>query len=215
MRHSKEGAIKEFYEKYSILTDNDKENFSKVCRRLTNENYIYGQLQKDRNDYYLIKENQDIIECYFSFMDYDLGYDDTYQIFYIKSQHEHARIRFLKLPTILLLLCRKFYYTHSKSEIASSIDINISFDNLVEELNKTQIYKDKLVKTDLIESLKTLKRYKLIDFDVKFFSASNSFTIYPTILHAVTENDLSLIESKISSYKNVGEEVEENETYEN
>lgn len=198
---TKETACKDFSQMYMEMSESDKEDFSKVCNKLLRHSFIYGQIKNDKKDYYSIIHWQDEIKNYFSLIDYSLEHDGTYKIFYLQSFNGSDRIRLQKMESVLLLLFRKFFYVKGK-ETSSLIDILITFDELLTEINKTYIFKDSLVKTQLLNSLKVLKRYKLIDFDINNYNETDVLKIYPTILHVVTDMDLKMINDKLDSYKN-------------
>lgn len=201
MGASRENICSDFFEMYKQMNENDRDVFSKVCNRLLGNNFIYGQIKKDKEIYYSIIKWQDEISKYFSLIDYTLEHSSTYKIFFLKSNSGNDRIRLKKMESILLLLCRKFYYVKGK-EVNSSVNIFVTFNDLVDEINKTQIYKDRLVKGQLFDSLKILKRNKIINFDSNNFSETDAFEIYPTILYVVTNMDLKMIEDKLASYQN-------------
>lgn len=200
MNIARESICGDFFEMYKQMNESDRDSFSKLCNRLLASNFIYGQIKKDKDTYYLIIKWQDEIKKYFSLIDYSLEHDSTYKIFFLKSNLSKDRIRLKKMESILMLLCRKFYYVKGK-EVNSSVNILVTFDDLVEEINKTQIYRDKLVKGQLVDSLKILKRYKVINFDSNNFDETDVFEIYPTILYVVTNMDLKMIEDKLTSYQ--------------
>lgn len=201
MNIARESICGDFFEMYKQMNESDRDSFSKLCNRLLGSNFIYGQIKKDKDTYYSIIKWQDEIKKYFSLIDYSLEHDSTYKIFFLKSNLSKDRIRLKKMESILMLLCRKFYYVKGK-EVNSSVNILVTFDDLVEEINKTQIYRDKLVKGQLADSLKILKRYKVINFDSNNFDETDVFEIYPTILYVVTNMDLKMIEDKLTSYQN-------------
>lgn len=198
---SRENICSEFFEMYKQMNENDRDMFSKVCNRLLGNNFIYGQIKKEKEIYYSIVKWQEEISKYFSIIDYTLEHSSTYKIFFLRSNSGNDRIRLKKMESILLLLCRKFYYVKGK-EVNASVNILVAFNDLVDEINKTQIYKDRLVKGKLFDSLKALKRYKIINFDGNNFNETDVFEIYPTILYVVTNMDLKMIEDKLASYHN-------------
>ena len=92
------------------------------------------------------------------------------------------------------------------------MEITVTFDELSDEINKTHLFKDKMTKQLLKDSLLVLRRFKLIYFDSTNFNTTDLFEIYPTIIHVVTTEDLKLIENKLASYQNADDEESEDET---
>jgi hypothetical protein len=190
---------------YKQMVERDKDEFSRVCNKLLNNNFIYGQIKEDRNDYLTIIRFKDEISKYFTLIDYTLEQDTSYKIFFLQSKTGKDRIRLRLMESVLLLLFRRFYYVKGKA-VGSSVNIIVSFDELIDEINKTHIFKNTLSKMQLENSLKLLKRYKIIDFDSINFIESDAFEIYPTILHVVTNMDIKMIGDKLKSYRNSAEE---------
>lgn len=204
-------ACEEFNKEYLALSDTKKDNFSRLINKLLNENFIYSPDgdSKDRTDYYDILSMKSIIENYFKMIDFDLIHVDTYKIFYIRTNADRNRIRLKKLDTVILLILRLLYHKINLS-INLSKDIRTTLGELIQEINKTGIFKVNLNKTELITSLKTLKRYKLINFNFNDLNEDNVIFIYPTILYVVTIDDIDLLNEKIKKYS-ILKEDEENE----
>ncbi len=204
-------ACEEFNKEYLALSDTKKDNFSRLINKLLNENFIYSpdSDSKDRTDYYDILSMKSIIENYFKMIDFDLIHVDTYKIFYIRTNADRNRIRLKKLDTVILLILRLLYHKINLS-INLSKDIRTTLGELIQEINKTGIFKVNLNKTELITSLKTLKRYKLINFNFNDLNEDNVIFIYPTILYVVTIDDIDLLNEKIKKYS-ILKEDEENE----
>ncbi len=204
-------ACEEFNKEYLALSDTKKDNFSRLINKLLNENFIYSPDgdSKDRTDYYDILSMKSIIENYFKMIDFDLIHVDTYKIFYIRTNADRNRIRLKKLDTVILLILRLLYHKINLS-VNLSKDIRTTLGELIQEINKTGIFKVNLNKTELITSLKTLKRYKLINFNFNDLNEDNVIFIYPTILYVVTIDDIDLLNEKIKKYS-ILKEDEENE----
>lgn len=198
--YSKNKIAEQFVEEYKKLGEKQKETFSYVCFKLLNENYIFGQKDDERNLYYNIDNLKDVLQYYFNLINYELASDKVYKIFYLKSSENRASIKFKKLDSVILLLFRKFYYTKSR-ETNSDVNITITYDELLDEIGKTGIYKERLTKTEILTSLKNLKKYKIIDFEYKFYSTSDALTIFPTILYAVSATDFINIQTILNEYK--------------
>lgn len=210
---SKTTAVEKFSEIYLTLTDAKRANFAKLCERLLDENFIYGQIDSDKNDYYNILSMKDLIEYYFLIINFQLNHDDTRKILFLESLEERNRIKFRKLETVIIVLLRKFYYIKSKEELNSNTNITITFDDLVDAINETGIFKDELKRQHLIEALKKIKKLKLINVDVYNFEVNNIIEIYPMITIIVNINDLDLINNKLKAYINrtgvVEDEIDE------
>lgn len=211
MSKSLKAAAKDFFDNYDLLKDNDRELFSRLCNKLLTNNFIYGQIKSDREDYRDINRLKTEITNYFYLIDYSLEHDSNYKIFYLRSNDGKGKIKLKKMESVLVLLFRKLYYVKSK-ETGTSVEITVTFDELSDEINKTHLFKDKMTKQLLKDSLLVLRRFKLIYFDSTNFNTTDLFEIYPTIIHVVTTEDLKLIENKLASYQNADDEESEDET---
>lgn len=202
-------ALNNFYNQYNALNDTKKDKFARLCDKLLDDNFIYGQLPSDKDDYYSILENREAIEAYFSLIDFQLNHDDIYKIIFLKSSADRNRVRLKKMETVLLILLRRFYYTKHKESIDSNTNISIAFDELIDSINQSGTFKATIVKTQLLESMKTLKRYKIINFDVNNLEINNVIEIFPTITFVVQPNDIEVLNDKLKAYISKGDLVDE------
>ena len=192
-------ACEEYAKDYIELTDTRKNTFSRLCNKLLNDNFIYAYRQEDRNDYYEILSMKKLIENYFSMMDFDLVHVDSYKLFYIQTNADRNRIRLKKLDTVIVLVFRLLYHKGSL-DINSSSDISTTFGKMITEINQTGIFKSQPSMTDYMESLRLLKRYKLIDYNFKDFKEDNVIVIYPTILYVAKVDSINMLNDKLKTY---------------
>ena len=192
-------ACEEYAKGYIELTDTRKNTFSRLCNKLLNDNFIYAYRQEDRNDYYEILSMKKLIENYFSMIDFDLVHVDSYKLFYIQTNADRNRIRLKKLDTIVVLVFRLLYHKGSL-DINSSSDISTTLGKMITEINQTGIFKSQPSMTDYMESLRLLKRYKLIDYNFKDFKEDNVIVIYPTILYVAKVDSINMLNDKLKTY---------------
>ncbi len=206
MANDRINQLEEFSEGYKALNDTKRNQFARLVNKLVNDNFIYYNKDDDKNDYYEILSLKRVIECYFNMMDFDLIHVDTYKIFYIQTKESRNRIRLKKLDTIILLILRLLYES-GNNDVNASIDINTTLGKLNEEVNKSGIYKGQLTMSEYFDSLRLLKRYKIIDFNFKDFKEDNVIVIYPTILYIVKVDSINMILDRLNSYKQTKEEI--------
>lgn len=192
-------ACEEYAKGYIELTDTRKNTFSRLCNKLLNDNFVYAYRQEDRNDYYEILSMKKLIENYFSMMDFDLVHVDSYKLFYIQTNADRNRIRLKKLDTVIVLVFRLLYHKGSL-DINSSSDISTTLGKMITEINQTGIFKSQPSMTDYMESLRLLKRYKLIDYNFKDFKEDNVIVIYPTILYVAKVDSINMLNDKLKTY---------------
>lgn len=192
-------ACEEYAKGYIELTDTRKNTFSRLCNKLLNDNFVYAYRQEDRNDYYEILSMKKLIENYFSMMDFDLVHVDSYKLFYIQTNADRNRIRLKKLDTVIVLVFRLLYHKGSL-DINSSSDISTTLGKMITEINQTGIFKSQPSMTDYMESLRLLKRYKLIDYNFKDFKEDNIIVIYPTVLYVAKVDSINMLNDKLKTY---------------
>ncbi len=204
-------ACEEYAKGYIELTETRKNTFSRLCNKLLNDNFIYASRQEDRSDYYDILSMKSLIENYFSMMDFDLIHVDSYKLFYIQTNADRNRIRLKKMDTVIVLILRLLYHKGSL-DVNSSSDISTTLGKMVTEINQTGIFKSQPSMTEYMESLKLLKRYKLIDFGFKDFKEDNVIFIYPTILYVVKVDSIDMLNDKLKTYVAIkGDDEDETE----
>lgn len=204
---SKKNALHDLVNVFDTYTENNQDEFSRLCSRLMNENFIYMQIDSDKNDYYKISGMRSAISNYFSLMDYSLYHDDQFKIFYLVTDTGRNTVKFKKLDTIILLILRLFYYQKSKD--SGNINIAVTVDELNLYIQKTGIYEQELKKGNLFDSLALLRRYKIVSFKGQDLTTDTILYVYPTITHALTSSDMDALENKILSYRKTEDNEDE------
>lgn len=204
---SKKNALRELYDTFNGFTETNQDEFSRLCARLLNENFIYCQIDSDKNDYYKISSMRETIKDYFALMDYSLYHDDQFKIFYLVTDTGRNTVKFKKLDTILLLILRLFYYQKSKD--GGNVNVIVTIDEINSYINKTGIYDQEQKKANLLDSLILLRRYKIISFKGVDISMETSIYVFPTIIHVLTSSDMDALENKILSYRKTEEKEDE------
>ncbi len=204
---SKKNALHDLVNDFDNYTETGQDEFSRLCSRLMNENFIYMQIDSDKNDYYKILEKRNAISNYFSLMDYSLYHDDQFKIFYLVTDTGRNTVKFKKLDTIILLILRLFYYQKSKD--SGNINIAVTVEELNSYIMKTGIYDQELKKGTLFESLSLLRRYKIVSFKGQDMTLDTVLSIFPTITHALTSSDMDALEKKILSYRKTEDNEDE------
>jgi len=196
----KNKACEDYSNEYLLLTDTKKNTFARLCNKLLNDNFIYASRQDDYNDYYSVLGMRNLIENFFSMIDYDLVHIDTYKIFYIQTNADRNRLKLKKLETVIVLVLRLLYHKGSL-DVNSSSDISTTLGKMINEINQTSIFKNQVTKTEYKNALTLLRRYKLIDFSFTDFEKEDSvIVIYPTILYVAKIDNIDMLNQKIKTY---------------
>ena len=209
---TKSEAIKQLNEQYIKLTDSQQESFSRIALRLFDETYLIREKEADRKDYSKASDLINILRPYFALMDFDVFADRERGIIYIRTQKDSNRIHFLKMETILALILRYVYDDESrKASINSTISTTVG--HLAQEIQKTEIYADFDGRgRDFRDALKSLKRYKLIDFDGDLTLGSTPIKIYRSVLLVIDIDSLDVLKSRLEKFKGGVSDEENQET---
>ena len=209
---TKSEAIKQFNEQYQKLTDSQQESFSRIALRLLDETYLIREKEADKKDYSKASDLINVLRPYFAIIDFDAFADRERGLIYIRTQKDSNRIRFLKMETIIALILRYVYDDESrKASINSAISTTVG--HLAQEIQKTEIYADFTGRErDFREALKSLKRYKLIDFDGDLSLGTTPIKIYRSVLLVVDTDSLDVLKARLDKFKGGVSDEENQET---
>lgn len=208
---TKSEAIKQFNEQYQKLTDSQQESFSRIALRLLDETYLIREKEADKKDYSKASDLINVLRPYFAIIDFDAFADRERGLIYIRTQKDSNRIRFLKMETIIALILRYVYDDESrKASINSAISTTVG--HLAQEIQKTEIYADFTGRErDFREALKSLKRYKLIDFDGDL-TGTTPIKIYRSVLLVIDTDSLDVLKARLDKFKGGVSDEENQET---
>lgn len=209
---TKSEAVKQLTEQYAKLTDSMQEAFSRICLRLLDETYLIREKESDTKDYLKASDLINVLRPYFALMDFDIFADREKGVIYIRTQKDSNRIRFLKMETIIALILRYVYDDESrKASINSTISTTVG--HLAQEIQKTEIYADFDGRgRDFREALKSLKRYKLIDFDGDLTLGTTPIKIYRSVLLVIDTDSLDVLNARLEKFKGGVSDEENQET---
>lgn len=210
---NKTEALEIFQSEYASFNDTKRNNFSRLVNKLLKDNFIYVGLDNDKQDYYSILNFRSALEAYLSLIDYNLIHDDNNKVFYIETNIDRNKIRLKKIDTVVLLILRLLYYkgTHEVSLNANNANVLIRTNDLVDCINNTAIFSDEAYKTELLNSLKLLKRYKIVGFTFNKLDDESTLAIYPTILQVVKNDNIAQLNNKLEGLKSQRGELSDTE----
>ncbi len=189
-----------FIYEYGQFNTTDKNTFSRVCNKLLNETFLVKSKETDKNDYYFVIENFKLINDYLKYIEYECVKDESLGVIRLISIVDRNKVKFKKFDTVLILVLRLLYYKQSKT--TSNIDkIYTTLEEVDFEMKSTQIFDaEKRYDKNYEDSLRNLKKYKIVDYFDKF-SMEMTIEILPTIL-LVIENSLSELQQMINEFSN-------------
>lgn len=194
---------------YNELSIKEKENFKKVCNKLLSTCLICKQKEDTKSDYYFLESHLDVINNYFEPLGFEVEINKTIKAAQLINKFGTNKYNFKLIESITLLILR-ILYSEKMQELSLSQNVIVE----TEELQSRFIalgFKDRLMdKTLLRQSLKTLKKYNIIDTLDKDMTLSDSrIVVYPTIIMVLRSENINLIYEKLNTYKRKG--VEESE----
>ena len=205
------GPSEKFLEEYRTFNDTKKASFSKIINRLLNESFLIRDKEEDKDDYYKALDLLDTINDYLLVMDYEAIYDKNINIIYLKSLENKNRIHLMKFETIILLILRVLYFKETKKASLTNL-ISVSFDELKQEVKKTNIYKEEKTTNEYLEALKKLRKLKIINFKVgNDFDGESRIFFFFSIIKSVKVEDVENLNELIKKYQGENKDEEINE----
>lgn len=192
--------------KYFDMSNNQKENFTRITNRLLSVNYLCGGKKKDNNDFYFISEHESLFRNFLFLIDYKLYINMADQVVYIKNENSYNHLNINKLHSVVLLLLRKLYFQKSQ-ELQDTEYINITLRELHDEIDATGLYDKRITKTELKDLYQFLARYNICEKIGDLTDDDSRLILYPTINYILPISKIDELEKKIQSYKQ-GEEDE-------
>ena len=114
-----------------------------------------------------------------------------------------------KFETVLLLCLRVAYYKNSKKSGLINV-ASITFEDLKQDVLKTNIFKDEKSNNEYIEAIRKLRKFKIVDFSGgKNFSNESRIFIYPSIAYVVSSNDINDLDNRIKAFNKEDKNNEE------
>ena len=209
---TKSEALKQFNEEYGKLKDSEREIFTKISLKLLDETFMVREKENDRKDYTNAKDRSPSLRPYFAIMDFALNPDAERGIIFIKTELESNRVRLNKLETVTTLVLRSIAYDESRKASINS-QITTTVNHIASEIIKTDIYNSFDGRSvEFRNVLKTLRRYKLIDFNGDITVGTTPIIIYKTISLVVDSTSLDELNERLTKYKGVSTNEEDKET---
>lgn len=196
---------------YNNLNTRDKEQFKKVSNKLLSNCFICGKIESNKNDYYFILRNKNIISEYFIQLGFSLEINEEYRCIQLVNLLNNNRTRFTIWESIVMLILRAIYDEKIR-EISLSNEVVINIGDIQEKITALKI-RDKLIdKVVLNNTLRMLKRFNIItNLDSDLTMEDTRIIIHPTILMAIRVDDIREVYNKLKNYKKGDEDSEEAE----
>lgn len=195
----------------NTFNDSEQERFSDIVNKLLQYNFIVD-IRSDNPDYFFIANNAELFQAYFAIADISFEIDDIDKVAYIKNDTKHNTLRLKKYETIILLALRLLFHTEN-TKVSLSRETIIKY----EELSTFLIARGFLLQdtnykhSDVVDALRLLRRYNLVEFISKNVNKDTRITILPSVIYAVNSEDIEILETFLDAHSNIvgGDEDEE------
>ena len=206
---TKDEACRFFSKEYLALAEKDRDSFAESVNRILQVNFIPCK-KYNREIYTFYKDNEKLFHTYFFLADLDFGVELNLQVVYLKNIGNMNKMSLNKLESLVLLVLRMLYQKISE-EITLSDEVSINYSDLYRELLTIKAIDDKLKKNTILEILKKYRNYNLIDYVNFDFNDDTRIVIEPSIMLAVSFENMKDIVDKVESY-NKGKNEDNEET---
>lgn len=193
-----------------------KEKFRISANKLLNNCFIVKKKEDTRNDYIFIVQNKEHFIEYFDLLGYKIEINETQGVVALTSINGTGRLKLKKIESIILLILR-LLYIEKRKELSLNDEVVILVDEIHQKYSMLKIdAKPTLDKTMLKTTIGLFKKYNIVvNIDTDFLMSDARIRIYPSVLFAVTNDNITSmydnINDKLSKYIKGGEQSDDEE----
>ncbi len=187
-------------EKYDLLTNNEKERFTKIVNYILNKTFLLRETYEEKDrigkisaDYRFFERNFELFQDYLDIAGYSISKDDAEGIISITNIYLTNLLRVDKFTTLFLLTLRQMY-DEEKEKAPSSNAIFVRGSDIIIRMIDNKLLTKKPTIKDMTDVLRLLIRHNVIaKFDGNIEDSNVILTIYPTILKVVSNEKITAI----------------------
>ena len=187
-------------EKYDLLTNNEKERFTKIVNYILNKTFLLRETYEEKDrigkisaDYRFFERNFELFQDYLDIAGYSISKDDAEGIISITNIYFTNLLRVDKFTTLFLLTLRQMY-DEEKEKAPSSNAIFVRGSDIIIRMIDNKLLTKKPTIKDMTDVLRLLIRHNVIaKFDGNIEDSNVILTIYPTILKVVSNEKITAI----------------------
>ena len=171
------------------MTNTQQQQFRDCANKLLACTFLSRDKKDNKESYYFLMSYKEIFDEFFKILGYEIILDMPSGSVMLTGATASNTLKLRRDESIVLLILRLLYHEKMKDTslndniVCAVSDIHTKYDYL--EIKK------KLNKTDLISSLRLLRRYNLIEVTGDITSSSCKLVILPTILMAIKSEDIN------------------------
>lgn len=203
-----------WFEDYQRLGDRDKEQFTRLVNLLLTRTFLLRErvdpkektLVPDR-DFRFLERYYSLFQGYFTLAGWNLTLDTYLGVVAVTNRFGSNRYKLNKVETYFLLVLRLIYHEESE-KLTLRKDVVTTVRNLLEKMSSLNLLDRKLSDKSLTEGLSTLKEFNLIErVGGDWKGIETKIVIYPSILLAVTDEQIHSLYERQKEWENPREEA--------
>ncbi len=188
---------------YESFSEGQKNEFRSIANKMLSNTFLARDKENNKNDYYFLINYKDLFEEFFGILGYELTVKTDIGVAFVSSEGSQNAVKLKRDLTIVLLILRILYHEKLK-ETSLNENISVSVEDIHTKYNYLEI-KKRINKTDLVEALRTFRRFNLIEVLGDITSSSARIIIFPTILYAVNTEEIREVYESIERIVNESE----------
>ena len=178
------------------MTITQQGQFKDTANKLLANTFLSRDKKDNKEAYYFLMSYKEVFDEFFQILGYEITLDMPTGSVMLSGASAANTLKLRRDETLVLLILRLLYHEKMKDTslndniVCSVADIHAKYDMLE--------IKRKLNKTDLISSIRLLRRYNLIEVTGDINSSSCKLVILPTILMAIKSEDITEVFNTIN-----------------
>lgn len=189
------------------MTQTQQDQFKDTANKLLSSTYLSRDKRDNKESYYFLMSYKDLFDEFFKILGYEIELDTASGSVMLSGATASNTLKLKRDETIVLLILRLLYHEKMKN---TSLNDNIvcEVNDIHEKYDYLEI-KKKLNKTDLLSSLRTFRRYNLIEITGDITTSYCKVVILPTILMAIKSEDITEVYNTIMKIRDAEEDKSE------
>ncbi len=189
------------------MTQTQQDQFKDTANKLLSNTYLSRDKRDNKESYYFLMSYKDLFDEFFKILGYEIELDTASGSVMLSGATASNTLKLKRDETIVLLILRLLYHEKMKN---TSLNDNIvcEVNDIHEKYDYLEI-KKKLNKTDLLSSLRTFRRYNLIEITGDITTSYCKVVILPTILMAIKSEDITEVYNTIMKIRDAEEDKSE------
>ena len=189
------------------MTQTQQDQFKDTANKLLSNTYLSRDKRDNKESYYFLMSYKDLFDEFFKILGYEIELDTASGSVMLSGATAANTLKLKRDETIVLLILRLLYHEKMKN---TSLNDNIvcEINDIHEKYDYLEI-KKKLNKTDLLSSLRTFRRYNLIEITGDITTSYCKVVILPTILMAIKSEDITEVYNTIMKIRDAEEDKSE------